>query len=174
MYNGSFTDKLKFLFKLHIPPGKWEVLAFGEGCSWLLSSLHGFFPLALLFFLLSAVLATVQSNSFNTDVHFFQNYVFFEKDLICSNTISLHSDHSLHSLYKAFAFYHCFGNALKPQAHFINLFIAAFTEVESLSPSKGGDLSKEELIHFSQLSGKLQSVRLCLQNIGRNLLIISW
>ncbi|PKU40312.1 tbc1 domain family member hypothetical protein [Limosa lapponica baueri] len=28
----------------------------------------------------------------------------------------------------------------------------AFTEVESLSPSKGGDLSKEELIHFSQLS----------------------
>ncbi|XP_040470797.1 TBC1 domain family member 8B isoform X2 [Falco naumanni] len=28
----------------------------------------------------------------------------------------------------------------------------AFTEVESLSPSKGDDLSKEELIHFSQLS----------------------
>ncbi|KFQ24646.1 TBC1 domain family member 8B, partial [Mesitornis unicolor] len=28
----------------------------------------------------------------------------------------------------------------------------AFTEVESLSPSKGHDLSKEELIHFSQLS----------------------
>ncbi|XP_075576508.1 TBC1 domain family member 8B isoform X3 [Pelecanus crispus] len=28
----------------------------------------------------------------------------------------------------------------------------AFTEVESLSPSKGGYLSKEELIHFSQLS----------------------
>ncbi|KAM6413240.1 TBC1 domain family member 8B [Rhynochetos jubatus] len=28
----------------------------------------------------------------------------------------------------------------------------AFTEVESLSPSKGSDLSKEELIHFSQLS----------------------
>ncbi|NXX74138.1 TBC8B protein, partial [Urocolius indicus] len=27
----------------------------------------------------------------------------------------------------------------------------AFTEVESLSPSKGDDLSKEELIHFSQL-----------------------
>lgn len=22
MYNGSFTDKLKLLFKLHIPPGK--------------------------------------------------------------------------------------------------------------------------------------------------------
>uniref|UniRef100_A0A8C0BAJ5 TBC1 domain family member 8B n=1 Tax=Buteo japonicus TaxID=224669 RepID=A0A8C0BAJ5_9AVES len=36
----------------------------------------------------------------------------------------------------------------------------SFTEIESLSPSKGGDLSKEELIHFSQLSGKLQSVRL--------------
>ncbi|NWW76995.1 TBC8B protein, partial [Climacteris rufus] len=28
----------------------------------------------------------------------------------------------------------------------------AFTEVESLSPSRGDDLSKEELIHFSQLS----------------------
>ncbi|XP_077681915.1 TBC1 domain family member 8B isoform X2 [Eretmochelys imbricata] len=28
----------------------------------------------------------------------------------------------------------------------------AFTEVESLSPSKGDDLSKEELIHFSQLN----------------------
>ncbi|KAF7244853.1 TBC1 domain family member 8B [Varanus komodoensis] len=28
----------------------------------------------------------------------------------------------------------------------------AFTEVESLSPSKGGQLSKEELIHFSQLN----------------------
>ncbi|KAI1234781.1 TBC1 domain family member 8B, partial [Lamprotornis superbus] len=28
----------------------------------------------------------------------------------------------------------------------------AFTEVESLSPSKGNDLSREELIHFSQLS----------------------
>ncbi|XP_064015638.1 TBC1 domain family member 8B isoform X1 [Pogoniulus pusillus] len=28
----------------------------------------------------------------------------------------------------------------------------AFTEVESLSPSKGDDLSKEELIHFSQLT----------------------
>uniref|UniRef100_A0A8D2L5B5 TBC1 domain family member 8B n=1 Tax=Varanus komodoensis TaxID=61221 RepID=A0A8D2L5B5_VARKO len=30
----------------------------------------------------------------------------------------------------------------------------AFTEVESLSPSKGGQLSKEELIHFSQLNRK--------------------
>uniref|UniRef100_A0A8C3M3N0 TBC1 domain family member 8B n=1 Tax=Chrysolophus pictus TaxID=9089 RepID=A0A8C3M3N0_CHRPC len=30
----------------------------------------------------------------------------------------------------------------------------AFTEVESLSPSKGVDLSKEELMHFSQLNGK--------------------
>jgi len=63
-------------------------------------------------------------------------------------------------VYKAFAFYHCFGNAWEPPNHSINLFIAAFTEVESLSPSKGGDLSKEELIHFTQLSGKLQSVRL--------------
>lgn len=35
-------------------------------------------------------------------------------------------------------------------------FPAAFTEVESLSPSKGDDLSKEELIHFSQLNGKPQ------------------
>lgn len=36
------------------------------------------------------------------------------------------------------------------------IFPAAFTEVESLSPSKGAELSKEELIHFSQLNGKSQ------------------
>ncbi|EMP35386.1 TBC1 domain family member 8B [Chelonia mydas] len=65
MYNGSFTDKLKLLFKLHIPPGT-------------------------------------------------TNYVRFQ-------LIAL-------------------------------TFPAAFTEVESLSPSKGDDLSKEELIHFSQLN----------------------
>lgn len=74
-------------------------------------------------------------------------------------------------MYKAFAFCPCFINAWEPQKHSIHLFIPAFTEVESLSPSKGGDLSKEELIHFSQLSGKHQSVWLCLKNFGRILLI---
>uniref|UniRef100_A0A8C3M5H0 TBC1 domain family member 8B n=1 Tax=Chrysolophus pictus TaxID=9089 RepID=A0A8C3M5H0_CHRPC len=36
----------------------------------------------------------------------------------------------------------------------------AFTEVESLSPSKGVDLSKEELMHFSQLNVLVCSLRL--------------
>jgi len=55
---------------------------------------------------------------------------------------------------QAFAFSPSFVNAWELPNHFIQLFIAAFTEVESLSPSKGVALSKEELIHFSQLSGK--------------------
>ncbi|KAF1493635.1 TBC1 domain family member 8B, partial [Megadyptes antipodes antipodes] len=40
----------------------------------------------------------------------------------------------------------------------------AFTEVESLSPSKGVDLSKEELIHFSQLS--VSSVGYSLESVS--------
>lgn len=101
MYNGTFTDKLKLLFKLHIPPGKWEVVAFGEACSWLLSSLHDFFfSLALLFFLLSPVQATAQFDICNADAYFFPSDVLFGKDLICSDTISLIGTICL---YKAFA-----------------------------------------------------------------------
>lgn len=62
MYNGSFTDKLKLLFKLHIPPGEKEAVL-GFVCLFVCFSFS--------FFLQSLALATVQSCSCNTDVYFF-------------------------------------------------------------------------------------------------------